>query len=102
MLNVQDLWTGNAVHCPDEHECYCKGYDICFESDEKYREYMDRKHRWHDLNGQVIELLNDAANLFKATDILALVDRLEKGESLDEAASGDKKADSSGEWQPVR
>ncbi|KAK0652908.1 hypothetical protein B0T16DRAFT_320535, partial [Cercophora newfieldiana] len=25
----QYIWTGNAVHCPDEHECYCKGYGIC-------------------------------------------------------------------------
>ncbi len=42
-----DIWTGNAVHCPEEHECYCKGYGICFGGKERYQELMDKKNQWY-------------------------------------------------------
>ncbi|KAK0719986.1 hypothetical protein B0H67DRAFT_470471, partial [Lasiosphaeris hirsuta] len=25
----QYIWTGDAVNCPDEYECYCEGYGVC-------------------------------------------------------------------------
>ncbi|KAK0619307.1 hypothetical protein B0T14DRAFT_584758 [Immersiella caudata] len=88
LADRKDIWAGNAVHCPDEHECYCQGYGICFESDQKYRGYIDQKHRWHELNDQVLDFINDVANRFNAADVLALADRLDRGESLDDVVGG--------------
>ncbi|KAK4448208.1 hypothetical protein QBC34DRAFT_466062 [Podospora aff. communis PSN243] len=90
----QDIWTGDAVHCPDEHECYCQGYGICFDSDQKYHEYVDKKNRWHELNDQVLDFINDVTNRFDAADVLALADKLDRGESLDGVVGGDENANS--------
>ena len=35
----QFLFTGQQVHCPAEHICYCHGFGICFEGEERYNAF---------------------------------------------------------------
>ncbi|KAK3378332.1 hypothetical protein B0H63DRAFT_452129 [Podospora didyma] len=88
----QYIWTGRPIYCPEEHECYCDGYGVCFGGPDGYREYVDKRREWNVLNTKVNDFVNDGSNVFSATDVMALVDRLERGETIDEEELGKKHA----------
>ncbi|KAK3325751.1 hypothetical protein B0H66DRAFT_137127 [Apodospora peruviana] len=79
------IWTRTAVLCPDEHDCYCDGYGICFGGRHKYQEFVVKRDEWNRLNQQVDEFVKSDSNGFTAEDINAFVERLSKGEeTIDE------------------
>ena len=52
----QFLFTGKAVVCPAEHICNCDGFGVCFGGEEKYAEFLEKRHehqlleedvKWH-------------------------------------------------------
>ncbi|KAI4193962.1 MAG: hypothetical protein LQ350_008045 [Teloschistes chrysophthalmus] len=49
----QFLFTGNAMHCPLEHVCYCDGFGICFGGKTLYQEYIDLSHKRDDLDAEI-------------------------------------------------
>ncbi|KAK3940706.1 hypothetical protein QBC46DRAFT_449231 [Diplogelasinospora grovesii] len=69
----QDIWTGEPVHCPEEHECYCDAYSICFSGRDDFREFVDRRDEWQKMKEKVDEFVNDRRNVFGAADVLELL-----------------------------
>ncbi|KAI9825426.1 MAG: hypothetical protein M1832_001156 [Thelocarpon impressellum] len=45
----QFVFTGNAVHCPKEHVCYCDGFGMCFGGEEQYAEWFGLQKRRKEL-----------------------------------------------------
>jgi hypothetical protein len=56
----QYLWTGAAVVCPSQHECYCDAFGACFESEEDFQSWFEmryyvRRDEWELLKWQRVE-----------------------------------------------
>ncbi|KAK3373726.1 hypothetical protein B0T24DRAFT_529867 [Lasiosphaeria ovina] len=88
------IWTGEAIQCPEEHECYCDGYGVCFGGKDQFAEFMGQRNQLFALRKQVDDFASDESNVFSADDVSALVDRLESGETLDEEELAKKIRDS--------
>ncbi|KAL2012397.1 hypothetical protein VTN00DRAFT_5115 [Thermoascus crustaceus] len=52
----QYIFAGREVFCPDEYECYCQGYGVCFESKAQYE-------RWFEMRREVGRLEREVQNL---------------------------------------
>ena len=37
----QFLFTGEGVHCPSEHSCYCQGFGLCFGSNTEFNRFQE-------------------------------------------------------------
>lgn len=38
------VFTGQNVHCPKEHVCYCDGFGVCFGGEEQYDEWWSKMY----------------------------------------------------------
>lgn len=52
----QYIFAGQEVFCPDEYDCYCEGYGVCFESKAQYE-------RWFEMRDEVGRLEREVQNL---------------------------------------
>ncbi len=66
------IWTGESVLCPEEHECYCENYGICFGGKRQYQEYIARRKEWLWFKAQVDEYIHDEANPLSISELLRL------------------------------
>ncbi|KAK0635536.1 hypothetical protein B0T17DRAFT_612388 [Bombardia bombarda] len=72
------IWTGKAVNCPEEHNCYCEGYGICFGGREQYGEVMGEMGKLYETQDKLKGFANNNAHGYDEADITAIVDRLER------------------------
>ncbi|KAI4248709.1 MAG: hypothetical protein LQ352_005847 [Teloschistes flavicans] len=49
----QFLFTGNAMHCPFEHVCYCDGFGICFGGETLYHDYLQLSRQRDNLEAEL-------------------------------------------------
>ena len=49
----QFIFTGQNTVCPSQHVCYCDGYGICFEGDEDFDKWFERRYDREQLEGQL-------------------------------------------------
>ncbi|KAB8360951.1 hypothetical protein FH972_024683 [Carpinus fangiana] len=65
----QYLFLGEGERCPSMRECYCKGYDLCFEDDSELERYnqarRDDDESWSGPNGVRWDLKSSAQNTMK-------------------------------------
>jgi hypothetical protein len=41
----QFVFTGKNINCPKEHVCYCDGFGVCFDGEDKYNNYFARREK---------------------------------------------------------
>ncbi|KAF2087721.1 hypothetical protein K490DRAFT_41621 [Saccharata proteae CBS 121410] len=49
----QWVFTGEAVHCPAAHVCYCDGFGLCFGGAKPFEEWIDRREKLRDLEAEL-------------------------------------------------
>ncbi|KAL2217354.1 hypothetical protein M432DRAFT_433182 [Thermoascus aurantiacus ATCC 26904] len=55
----QYIFAGVEVFCPDEYECYCDGYGVCFESREQYQHWFEMRDEVRALEAELQSLEED-------------------------------------------
>ncbi|KAH8882809.1 hypothetical protein GQ53DRAFT_665258 [Thozetella sp. PMI_491] len=75
------IWTGETVLCPEEHECYCLNYGICFASKHQYQQYLSKREEWMWFKARVEEYVDDESNPYSVSELI----RLFRGKPKDQA-----------------
>ncbi|KAK1756915.1 hypothetical protein QBC47DRAFT_443559 [Echria macrotheca] len=71
---INHIFTKTPTYCPDEENCYCALYSICFPTSADYRTFMDKVARWNELNNEVYEFASEPSVPFNSDGINELVD----------------------------
>ena len=84
----QFVFTGEAVHCPLEHICFCDQYGSCFGGPEKYEEFTNRKNELGDRERDLREWEDKGKAIEKAKqegkhDELAKLEKPEPGKDAE-------------------
>jgi hypothetical protein len=72
------IFTGQSTYCPSQHACYCDGYGICFDSEDEFEYWFERRYNrnllwaeladWRD-KAQAIEHAKERGRLDKAAQL---------------------------------
>jgi hypothetical protein len=81
----QVVFAGVAVFCPEERDCYCDGYGLCFDGEKGWRELKQAEERLKTLRDEYIVTVSSSREDLAMKERVLAAERLLEG-MIDRAA----------------
>ena len=80
----QYIFTGQNVHCPVMHSCYCDGYGVCFGGEEQFNSWFETRYNMRELESKLREWEENTKKIEEAT----MDDRLDEVKDIERPEPG--------------